>query len=352
MILPSPAGLLNDAGLIGQILRQLPPRIPEEAERKHDPWAWLARWVQRNPAEHWGIGTITQRDAEIMALERAGFTRSGIGVYSADAKRMREAKAYKGIREVCFYSHTGDPSKVFMRAVTDTPWPPSFRKTFIAANSQRHALRRLAETAVHAGSIYRSYRMEMRAAQKRGHQKAADHWANKVTAAYLRMDSGRRWLLEGNRAPLLIRREARRRYECFYSADVRRPGRKKADEKWKTAKPLRFRMVSYRDRIAEAITTGWLTVGRNGFPGLCFMSDELLAQLLGYTLPLPSLLSNTIRGGKCIWAIRKGIGLQQAEILFTGIEEVGKNKWAILDRHGKKTHWISLIADKRLPPKL
>jgi hypothetical protein len=82
------------------------------------------------------------------------------------------------------------------------------------------------------------------------------------------------------------------------------------------------------------------------------MSDELLAQLLGYTLPLPSLLADRIRGGKFIWAIRKRVGLRQAEILFNEIKEVGEKKWAILNQRGEKTHWISLLPNKPLPAKL
>jgi hypothetical protein len=63
-------------------------------------------------------------------------------------------------------------------------------------------------------------------------------------------------------------------------------------------------------------------------------------------------LSDRIRGGKFIWAIRKRVGLKQAEILFNGIEKVADRKWAILNLRGEKTHSITLLPVKPLPPKL
>src|SRR5262245_33274588 len=48
------------------------------------------------------------------------------------------------------------------------------------------------------------------------------------------------------------------------------------------------------------------------------------------------------RGAKFIWAVRKRLLLRQAKTLFTGIEQLEHNRWAILNREGKKTYWISL----------
>lgn len=356
MILPSPIGLLQEKGAIGVILRQLPRTVLDEAETQDDPWTWLAQWVQKNPVEQWRIGTVEMCAAECVALEKEGFKRTDIGVYSAAPATRHNAKIYQGVRGVRFYSHNHDPAKIVMRVVMNGCWPESFRKTFAAAASQRKAALRLTAAAHGGGSISGTWRLKFRAAQMRGDQKAADHYANKETVSLLQTVRGRQWLLEDKVEGLSespeFHKEVRRRYEAFYSADVRRLGRKKADEKWKSAKPLRFKMDPNSDKIAVAMTTGWLTVGHSGFPGLCFMSDEVLAQLLGYTLPLPSLLSDKIRGAKVIWQIRHRTGLQQAETLFTGMEKVGAKKWTILNRRGEKTHWISLMADKLLPPEL
>jgi hypothetical protein len=172
----------------------------------------------------------------------------------------------------------------------------------------------------------------------------------------LQWEKGRQWLLhnkvEGLSTSPVIREVAKQKYEKFYTADVRELGRKPADEKWKGKRKPQFKLAADGDKIAVVLTMEWLAVGKNGFPGLCFMSDELLAQLLGYTLPLPSLLADRIRGGKFIWAIRKRVGLRQAEILFNEIKEVGEKKWAILNQRGEKTHWISLLPNKPLPAKL
>ena len=355
MNLPTPIGLLQEKGLIGEILRQLPRTVLDEAEKQDDPWFWLAKWVKKNRIEHWGISTVEMRNVEYATLEKEGFKRIDAGIYSAG----HSAKIYHGVRtrEVHFYPHKPDSTKIVRRIVRDEYWPDGIRKTFVAAASQREAALRLVEVARGGGSISQSWRLKIRAAQKRGDRKMADHWADKVAASILQWETGRQWLLydnvEGLSAPPAIREVAKQKYEAGYNADVRRLGKKKADEKWKGDKtPQRFKLETNGDKIAAVLTTEWLAVGKNGFPGLCFMSDELLAELLGYTLPLPSLLSDRIRGGKFIWAVRKRVGLHQAEILFTGIEKVADKKWAILNLRGEKTHSITLRLDKPLPPKL
>jgi hypothetical protein len=360
MNLPTPIGLLQEKGVIGEILRQLPRTVLAEAEKQSDAWLWLAKWVKENPVIHWHDGTVAMRDAEYAALEKEGFKWTDAGVYSVDPATRRNAKVYKGVREVRFNYHQHDPKKIIMRVVMDGCWPDSFRKTFVAAASQCEAELRLAEIARGGGSISQSWRLKIRAAQKIGDRKMADHWADKVAGSILQWEHGRQWLLhdkvKGLSAPPKIREIARQKYEKFYAADVRKLGRKPADEKWKGAdnlkSPIGFKRDTNSDKIAEAMTTSWLTVGHNGFPGLCFMSDELLAQLLGCTIPLPSLLNEVSDGWKTIRTIRERIGLKKAEILFNGIEKVADKKWAILDLRGEKTHSITLLPDKPLPPKL
>lgn len=359
MRFPSITELTKNRSLIGQVLSQLPATILNEAEKQSDPWTWLAAWVKSHPIEHWRTGTLQMRDAECAALEQEGFKRTAIGVYSADAKTRHKTKIYKGIREVRFNFHKHDPSKVIMRLIMEARWPNSFRKTFEAAASQRSSLLRLVEVGRDGGSISKSWRSEIQAALKRGDQKGADHWANKQTASILQTERGRQWLLEGKvktlTAPPKIRMEARRRYEAFYAADVRRLGKKKADQKWKgspstdSRRGSPFKLKSNGDKIALAMTMGWLMVGRNGFPGFCFMSDEILAQFLGRTLPLPSLLSDG--GWKFVRTIRERIGLKKGEVLVNGIKHLGGIKWAVLNHRGEEAGRFEEVS-KSVPPKL
>lgn len=336
-------------------LRQSSNTVLEEAETQDDPWSWLAEWVKKNPIEHWNIGTVEMRDAECEALEKEGFKRTDTGVYSADPATRHNAKIYQGVREVRFNFHKHDAAKIIMRVVMDGCWPDSFPKTFQAAASQRKAFLRLSTVARGGGSISGTWHLKMRAAQMKGDQKKADHFAHKETASIMQTERGRQWLLEdkvkGLSAPPEIRKEASRRYETFYNADVRRLGRKKADERWKNTKTPRFKMNSNGDYIAAAMTMEWLVGGQNGFPGLCFMSDEVLATLLGHALPVPALYEKDA-GWKTVRTIRERIGLKKAEILFTRIDKVADKKWVLLDQHGEKTPSITLLPNKPLPPEL
>lgn len=354
--LPTPIGLLHEKGAIGEILRQLPIATLDEAETQDDPWSWLAARVKSNPVEHFRVGTVEMRDAECAALEKAEFNRAGTGVYSAATVPRHNAKLYQGVREVRFYFHKQDAARIVMRVVMDRCWPDSFRKTFEAAASQRTAFLRLATVARGGGSISGTWHSKFRTAQNRGDQKTAGYFSDKELASILQTAVGREWLLENKAealsAPPEMRAWAQSKYQGLYEADRRRVGRKKADEKWKSAKTPRFKLKENGDYIAAAMTMEWLVVGHNGFPGLCFMSDSLIADLLGLGLPIPRLRSENIHGWKTVRTIRERIGLKKAEILFKEMEKVGDNKWAILNRRGEKTHSISFPTNKRLPPEL
>ena len=211
MNLPTPIGLLQEKGVIGEILRQLPRLVLDEAEKQVDPWTWLAKWVKKNRIEHWGIITVEMRDVEYATLEKEGFKRLDAGVYSAG----HSAKIYHGVRtrEVYFYPHKHDSTKIVRRIVRDEYWPDSFRKTFVAAASKWEAELRLAEIARGGGSISQSWRLKIRAAQKSGKQKMADHWADKLAASMLKWKRGKKYLLED--APLKIREIAHQKFENF-----------------------------------------------------------------------------------------------------------------------------------------
>lgn len=313
MNFPTPIGLLQDKGVISEILCQLPRTVLDEAEIQSDPWTWLARWIQKNPVEHWNAGTVGRCNGKCAMLEKAGFKSADSG---------------------------------------------SFRKTFVAAASQRKAFNVLAQVARDGGSISsHDWHLKIQAAQKQGNRKLEKHLTKKHIKSILQTVRGRRWLLENKEKDLSaspkMREWARREYEKFYAADVRRLGRTKADKKWKSTKTPRLQLLGANDDrlIAAAMTREWLVVGNNGFPGLCFMSDEVLATLLGHGLPVPALHQKAA-GWKTIRTIRERIGLKKGKILFTRIEKVGDKKWAILNQRGQKTHSVTLLPNKPLPPEL
>ncbi len=246
-----------------------------------------------------------------------------------------------------------DPWTWLAKWVKKNHWPDSFRKTFEAAASQRKALNVLAQVARGGGSISNhDWHLKILAAEKQGDWKAAQRLTKKHLASILQTVRGRRWLLEdkekGLSAPPGMRDWARCQYKAFYAADVHHLGRKKADEKWKgTATPRLKLGANDDDYIAVAMAMEWLVVGKNGFPGLCFMSDGLLAQLLGRALPVPNL------GWKTVSVIRERMGLKKAKTLFAGMVKAGDNWWVLLDRSGNKTRYrISFPKAKLLPQKL
>jgi hypothetical protein len=360
--LPTPIGLLQEEGVTGEILRQLPRAALDEAETQNDPWTWLANWVQKNPVDHWCIGTPEMRDAECATLEEEEFKHTGIGVYEA-AKERPDATVFQGVRKVRFNFHKDDPAKVIMHITMAGCWPDSFRKTFEAAASQRRAILRLVEVADGRGSISESWRLLMYDSQMRGDQTTADHWADKITARILQRDKGRQWLLkdkvEGLSAPLETREVAGAKYEKFYAADVSHLGRTKADKKWKSADGTRTPVTFKRDTIGQKIATPlalrWMAVEDTGFPGFAFISDKALATLLGLTLPFPGLLpqpddSDNRHGQKMIEDCRLDIGLKKAETLVVGLKQVDARKWAILDEHSRVVGYFNQ-ADS-LPQKL
>jgi hypothetical protein len=360
--LPTPIGLLPEKGVIGEILRQLPRMVLDEAETQTDPWTWLAKWVSENPVIHWNEGTVEMRNSECATLEKEGFKRMGTGIYSVDPATRRKATIFQGVREVRFNYHQHDPEKIIMRLIMDACWPDSFRRTFEAAASQRQALLRLVEVARGGGSISQSWRLKMQAAQMAGDQKMADHWADKVTASILKCEKGRKWLLEdkleGLSAPPEMREVAKQKYEAGYATDVRRLGRKKADKKWKGAdkseSPLEFKLATKGEKIATRLALGWLSAG-DGFPGYCFISDKVLAIILGLTLPFRGLLPATDdadnqRGRKTIEDCRRDIGLEKGEMLITRVKNVDGGKWALLDEKGKEVGYFYQAG--AFPPKL
>lgn len=358
MKLPTPIGLSQEKGVIGHILRQLPRPVLADAEMQNDPWTWLAKWVKKNPVEHWHPGTPEMCEAECAALEREGFERTGVGNYTATKKRP-DAAVFQRVREVRFYSHKQASGKVSMRVIEDERWPDGFRKTFEAAVSQRKAFNVLAQRARGGGSISNhDLHLKILGAMKQGDKATVERLTKKHLASILRTTRGRRWLLENKEDGLSASREmrewAQRQYQSFCAADVSHLGRKKADEKWRSAATPQLKVgANDGDYIAAAMAIEWLSVGQNGFPGLCFMSDGLIAELLGRGLPIPALCDENKSGWKTVSVIRERLRLKKAITLFTGMEKIDGDWWVLLDRSGNKTPYrISFLKGRPLPQKL
>jgi hypothetical protein len=273
--LPTPIELLHANGVIGFFLRQLPRAVLDKTETKDDPWTWLAEWVDKNPGKSLRIGKV------------------------------------------------------------EMIWPASFRKTFEAAASQKEALRRLGEVAAGAGSISTNRHRKLGDALKNDDPKTAKRCVNKMASSILQWD--KQWFKS---APPEIRKVVRRIEKKSYAADVRSRGRTKADKKWKNEdnaqSPLDFKRGTKEQKIGTELTLGWLSVGDDGFPGYCFISDKILATMLGLTLPFQGLSptsddADNERGGKFIEDCRLDIGLKKAEIIVTRLKKVNECKWAILD---------------------
>lgn len=100
-------------------------------------------------------------------------------------------------------------------------------------------------------------------------------------------------------------------YDELYTKDLRKLGRKKADEKWKGDHRIAdFEQATASDKIAVELVRGWMRGNKGGCPGYCFCSDEVLASVLGNGLNLRSTNRDLIL------EIRRRLGLRKAKVHF------------------------------------
>jgi hypothetical protein len=177
-------------------------------------------------------------------------------------------------------------------------------------------------------------------------QKTKTHWANKVIAPILQTEDGRRWLLEDKKWPAGFHEEAQRRYGRFYAADLRRLGKKGADRKWRgVGQDLDFKQETASDKIAVQMTMGWLSLP-GGFPGYCFLSDDMIAKVLGLFVPFLKSAD-----WKLVRTIRERIGLKKGEIIVTRLKQLANGDWAALDSRDRGVGLMRLESGA-VPPKL
>lgn len=306
------------------------------AKRQDLPWEWLAKQVDGKPVEYRHEFDASKLAAEVAYYEKLGFRRTADGTYLPDDKARRETK----IREVRFESDGKKPGVTIKRGIMDEIWPPAFKRIFEAGASQRQALLRLVEIGRSGGSVTTSFRKKLGDAMLQSDQKASNHWAKKIAASYFRFDLTRDRLLNDPQIPPETRQALQQLYDEIYAVDVSRAGRSAADKKWKGRGELKFKWDSISERVAMALTLDWMAVGAKcfteGFPGYAFISDEVLATLLGHALPLRGLLSE--QGWKTVRTIRERMKLKKAEVLFreakVNVTGPKKGEFCVIDRHG------------------
>ena len=229
----------------------------------------------------------------------------------------------------------------------DNPWrfllgvrdlPEGFPLLFAAADSQRGAMLRFSRKAQKTGSLNTSCYDKLLAAIKSGNRRAGRVAEKKILGGMYRIDRGRYLLAAAKKSPEL-QAEIQGLIDGCYQRDVRRLGRRKADEK-----PGRltigdcFREHIACDRIAFAMTCGWLRGGKTGLPGLCFWSDEVIATYLGRVLNLRTLGVGTVR------KLRHRLKLKKASVLVRQICPGVKGEFELLDSHGKAI-WRGKVID-------
>lgn len=215
----------------------------------------------------------------------------------------------------------------FLLGVRDLP--KDFRLLFAAADSQNGALRRFSYKAQKTGSLHTSWYDRLLAAVKNRNAQAQNTAAKKIFAGMYRVDRGRFLLAACKRKPR-IKAQIQKWIDELHARDVRRLGRREADKKPKrlTIADL-FRKDVACDRIAFAMTTGWLRWDANGFPGLCFCSDKVIATLLGRMLNLRTLGEGTVR------KLRQRLKLKKASVLVRQICPGTNGQFELSDSCGK-----------------
>ena len=218
-----------------------------------------------------------------------------------------------------------DPWK-FLLGVRDVP--QAYRNVFAAADSQRYALLRFCRKVQHTGSGTRSQYDLLVAALACGDNRGAFRAAERILVGMYRTDRGR-FILHAARGRPDLKADIESRIAGLYANDVRRLGRLRADEQ---PRPLRTadcaREYAACDRIGFAMTCGWLRGDKQGFPGLCFCSDEVVSQLLGKLLNLPVQLG-TVR------KLRQRLHLKKAVVLVRKIRRGSNGTLVLSDSRGK-----------------
>ena len=228
-----------------------------------------------------------------------------------------------------------DPWK-FLLDVPDLP--KDFRLLFATADSQKGALRRFSYKAQKIGSLYTSWYERLLAALKNRDTRAQITASKKIFAGMYRVDRGRFLLAEFKRNPGFKAQIQKWIDEC-YARDVRRLGRRKADEKPKRLTIADFSRKDFAcDRIAFAMTCGWLRWNKDGFPGLCFCSDEVIATLLGGMLNLRTLGVGTVR------KLRHRLKLKKASVLVRQICPGTEGQFELSDSRGKP-FWRGIVVN-------
>lgn len=305
MRFPSLARLSQDRGIIGQLLRDIPGHILAEAQKKPEPWTWLADWTSTNPVQKLFEMSTELQARRVQQLESIGFRKTAPGVYAAS----NAAERLGGLREVRFLDHIRNPAKFYELRIMRTAYPSYFRKTLLAAASQREAFVQLGEIALGGSTVASRWWGKMLETARKGDKAGAWRATRKVIAVICRIREGRKWLFKDKRLSPEFRKRARQIYDELYARDRRRYGKRKADAKWKSDGIVRLRRETASDKVAVEVTEGWLR-RRGQAPGYCFCSDPVLINEMRTALNLHALETDFVK------KIRRRLGLKKAHIVF------------------------------------
>ena len=212
--------------------------------------------------------------------------------------------------------------------------PKSFKRLFLAGQSQRIAWMRIVEIAIGAGSIEKSWFQEMDVAEKAGDLKRLAHAREKVFRALWRFD--RRLLMKG--VGKQLSKPAADAFwsiaQALYAKTRRKHGSTKTDDPRQPAN--RFKFDTITGRIAAALTFGWLR-NEDGVPGYCFFSDSALRDFLATYLRLPELEFNTLR------KTRQFLRLRKAPTIIYGVKGIDGDSLNLLDRRRILVQTVRII---------
>lgn len=217
-----------------------------------------------------------------------------------------------------------------------------YRLLFIAAQSQRAAIRRITEIATGRGSIENSWGQKLVEAMKARDTKAMRHAQGKVFASMWRYNRAESFLENYKDSPS-TQSIIRKLGDDLYEKACRKLGRTKADVR---AKPAFFEPATITEKIAWELVLGWLRFS-NGFPGFCFFSDDALTVVIGDLLKFPDLPLDTLR------KTRQSIGLRKASTFISEARKNENGSWEFFDRKGKRLKPASrdTIASTKTPPR-
>ncbi len=213
-----------------------------------------------------------------------------------------------------------DPWK-FLLAISNLSKP--FKRLFEAGLSQRTAWMRIAEIAVGAGSIEKSWFQEIEDAEQAGDINRVAHARQKVCKALWKYDRSIFSEPSINHLSNEAARTLRKIDQAIYQKTRRKHGSAKADSPCRPINHFKFETIT--EKIALTLVPSWLR-NKNAVPGYCFFSDIALSDFLGIYLNLHGLGLETVR------KTRQFLRLKKASTVIYELKKLSDGTINLLDR--------------------